>query len=55
MGEAGSKPTLYWGQSGGTVVKFTHSNSVAQDSLVRILGADLCAVYQAMLWQAYHI
>ena len=31
----------YWGWPGGEVVKFAHSASAAQDSLVRIPGADM--------------
>ena len=46
---------IYWVWPGGTVVKFTHSTSVAWGSLVQILGVDLCTAYQAMLWQASHI
>ena len=43
------------GQPGGNAVKFAHSNSAAQGSMVLIPGADLCTAYQAMLWQASHI
>ena len=42
-------------QSSGVVVKFVHSALVAQGSLVRILGRDLCTAYQAVLWWASHI
>ena len=43
------------GRLSGTAVKFAHSDSVAQGSLVRILGVDLRTACQAMLWQASHI
>ena len=38
------------GQPRGQVVKYTHSASAAQGSLVRILGADMAPAHQAMLW-----
>ena len=38
------------GQPGGIVVAFAHSASAAQGSYVRIPGADLHTVHQAMLW-----
>ena len=41
-----------WDWPSGTVVKFTCSVLVAQDSLVWILGADVHTADQAMLWQA---
>ena len=44
-----------WGQLGGAMVKFARSASAAWGSQVQILGADLCAACQAMLWQASHI
>ena len=47
--------TTIEGQPNGAAVKFMHSASVAQDSLVRILGMDLRTAYQAMLWQASQI
>ena len=37
------------------VQQLTHSPSVAQGSLVRILAADLCTTYQVLLWQVSHI
>ena len=39
----------------GAMVKFARSASVAQGSLVWILGVDLHTSCQAMLWQASHI
>ena len=39
------------GWPGGRAVKFTRSTSAAWGLLVRILGADLCTTYQAMLRQ----
>ena len=47
--------TKEWGQPSGTVVKFTCSALVAQNSPVQILRVDLCATCQAMLWQVSHI
>ena len=44
-----------WGWPGGKAVKFMPSASVAQGSLVRIPGADLCTTCQTTLWQASHI
>ena len=38
----------FW--SGGVVVEFTHSTSVAWGSCIRILGVDLPTAHQAMLW-----
>ena len=49
------KNTRVWGQPGGTVVKFAHSASAVQGSLVQIPGVDLHTAYQAMLWQASHM
>ena len=43
------------GQSSGMTVKFAHSTSVTQGSLVQIPGMDLCTTYQATLWQVAHI
>ena len=40
---------LYGGQRGGVVVKFVWSTLAAHGSRVRILGADLHTVHQAML------
>ena len=40
------------GQPGGAAVKFARSVLVARSLLVRISGGDLCAAWQAMLWQA---
>ena len=40
----------FWGWPSGIEVKFMLSVTVAQDSQVQILGADLCTVHQAMLW-----
>ena len=39
----------FMGRPGGTVVEFACSASVAQGSLVQILGVDLCTAWQAML------
>ena len=39
----------------GTMVKFALSAMAGQGSPVRILGADIRAAYQAVLWQASHI
>ena len=43
------------GRPGGTVVKFMCLASAARASQVRILSADLCIAYQAMLWQVSHV
>ena len=43
------------GQLCGAVVKFAHSASVAQGSLVQMPGTNLHTAYQAMLWQEFHI
>ena len=43
------------GWPGGTAVRFILSASVAQGSLVWILGTDLGTTCHAMLWQASHI
>ena len=39
------------GHPGGIAVEFVYSSSVAQGSLVQILGVDLCVAHQAMLWR----
>ena len=39
------------GWSGGTVVKFVRSTSVAQSLPVWTVGADQHTIHQAMLWQ----
>ena len=39
------------GQPYGAAVMFVRSASVAQGSLVRIPGADLCATCHTMLWR----
>ena len=39
------------GQPSGVVVKFAHSASAAQGSLVQMPGADLHTAHQDMLWQ----
>ena len=49
LGRISGKKRCAWGQPGGAVVKFGRSASMAQGLRVRILGADLCATYQAML------
>ena len=49
------KSKLFWGASGGIVVKFMYSASVAQSLQVWILGVGPHTTYQAMLWQAFHM
>ena len=40
-----------WGWSGGIVVKFACSISVAWGSCIQILSVDLHTTYQVVLWQ----
>ena len=49
------KSINYGGQPSGTAVKFARSTSVAQGSLVWILGAHLRTACPAVLWQESHI
>ena len=46
-----SLKNIFRGWPGVTVVKFMPFASAAQGLLVQILGVDLCAAYQALLWQ----
>ena len=58
MGQALKKANskeVFWGQPGGTAVRFACSDSAARGSPIQIPGMDLCTAYQAMLWQASHI
>ena len=41
------------GWPGGIVIKFIPSTSAAQDSQVRIPGADLHTAHQTVLWQCF--
>ena len=53
--EIALKKQKTWGRPGGTVVRFACSPSVARSLPVQILGADLRAAHQAILWQESHI
>ena len=42
-------------QPSGAAVKFARATLAARGSLVQILGVNLHAAWQAMLWQVSHI